>query len=154
MQFNYSLLTGISAVLFSLAITDPVLVFRLLIEVCWACVKSGIQATPRGLCRYTWCLGAKNEKISLIIFVPSSVVAGSGCFHCPEIYSFLRKRSLVLVMNKGVAELVSLKLWAYSNSPSLWLRVSWGWTSPPCLASTLMRAGPGFDSLLWAVCKL
>lgn len=110
MQFNYSLLTGISAVLFSLAITDPVLVFRLLIEVCWACVKSGIQATPRGLCRYTWCLGAKNEKISLIIFVPSSVVAGSGCFHCPEIYSFLRKRSLVLVMNKGVAELVSLKL--------------------------------------------
>lgn len=82
------------------------------IEVCWACVMSSVQATPRSLHMYTWCLGAKNEKINLIIFVLSWVVAGSGCFHCPEIGNFSRKSSLLFVIraNRAVAELVSLKL--------------------------------------------
>lgn len=94
MQFNYSLLTGISAVPFSLAITDPDLVFCLFSEVCWACVMSGMHLTPRGLHVCTWCLGAKDEKISLIFFVPGWVVAGSGYFHYSINLQLLKKDKL------------------------------------------------------------
>lgn len=69
-----------------------------------------MKATPRSLHVYAWFLGTKNEKISLIFFALSWVVAGSGYFHYAETCSFSRGSLLfVICVNSGVAELVFLK---------------------------------------------
>lgn len=108
MELNYSFLRGIAAALFSPCSWGG-----------WVCVTSDIRHSQGAPSRVP---DAGSEGINLVLFVLSWDVAAGAASHCPEICSFSRKRSWVVLWEKGeVAQVVSWKLGSMEGNPALFI---------------------------------